>query len=29
MDYLPVEYVEIPSIKKERLVPLNPVVALN
>ena len=29
MDYLPVEYLEIPLIKKERLVPLNPVVAVN
>ena len=28
MDYLPVEYIEIPSLKKERLVPLNPVVAV-
>lgn len=29
MDYLLVEYIIIPSINKERLVPLNPVVALN
>ena len=29
LDFLPVEYIEIPSLKKERLVPLNPVVALN
>ncbi len=29
MDFLPVEYIEIPSLKKERLVPLNPVVAFN
>ena len=29
MDFLPVEYILIPSLKKERLVPLNPVVALN
>ena len=29
MDYLPVEYILIPRLGKERLVPLNPIVALN